>query len=189
MPYPFLNLDLPDWVAEMAPEGAGFPDAKARMRLAIALAEANAARGGGPFGAAVLERGSGRLVAPGVNRVLATNASIAHGEVVALTLAQRNLGTYDLAVRDLELVTSAEPCVQCFGAVLWSGVRSLVCGARTEDAEAAGFDEGPKPGDWPDLLAARGVTVTRDMLRSEAAEVIRGYAAAGGAIYSPGLGD
>lgn len=36
----------------------------------------------------------------------------------------------------------------CFGAVPWFGVRHLVRGARGargEDAEAAGFDKGPKP--------------------------------------------
>ncbi|MFB6359406.1 MAG: nucleoside deaminase, partial [Thiohalorhabdaceae bacterium] len=83
-----------------------------------------------------------RLVAAGVNRVLAEGLSVAHAEVVALALAQQRLGSFDLGAEagwDHELVTSAEPCVQCFGALFWAGIRSLVCGARSADAEAAGF--------------------------------------------------
>ena len=182
-----VHIEIPDWVTAMAPQGAVFPDAEARMRLAVALADANVARGGGPFGAAVVERHSGRLVAAGVNRVLADGLSIAHAEVVAMSLAQQRLGSFDLsAVGDYELVTSAEPCVQCFGALFWSGVRGVVCAARSPDAEAVGFDEGPKPADWAKLLNARGIAVTTDVLRQEAAAVLRQYAALGGNIYNPG---
>ena len=186
-----LRIDLPAWAEALAPEGRVLPDPEARMRLAVDLSRANVDHGGGPFGAAVVERATGRLLAAGVNRVLATNASIAHAEVMALSLAQQRLGSFDLGGgvgRDFELVTSAEPCVQCYGALFWSGVRSLVCGARSSDAEAAGFDEGPKPADWADRLAARGIAVTPDVLRDEAAQVIRDYAAAGGPIYNPSRG-
>lgn len=186
-----LRIDLPAWAEDLAPAGMVLPEPEARMRLAVDLARANVDHGGGPFGAAVVERATGRLLAAGVNRVLATNASIAHAEVMALSLAQQRLGSFDLGsepAREFELLTSAEPCVQCYGALFWSGVRSLVCGARSGDAEAAGFDEGPKPADWAELLAARGIAVTTDVLRDEAAAVIRDYAAAGGAIYNPGHG-
>jgi tRNA(Arg) A34 adenosine deaminase TadA len=107
---------------------------------------------GGPFGAAVFEEQSGRLLATGVNLVVAAGCSLLHAEVVALLLAQQRLGRFDLGGEGLpvcELVTSAEPCAMCFGAVLWSGVKSLVCAARREDVERLGFDEGPKPVDWP----------------------------------------
>ncbi|MFA9459485.1 nucleoside deaminase [Thiohalorhabdus sp. Cl-TMA] len=182
-----LQLDIPGWLEAMAPRDACMPDAEARMRLAVALADANVAHGGGPFGAVVVERTSGRLVASGVNLVEPANLSIAHAEVVALSLAQQRLGSYDLGGRpewDYELVTSAEPCIQCFGAAIWAGVRSVVCGARSADAEAVGFDEGPKPADWVAHLEARGIAVHRDVLRNEAAQVIRDYVARGGAVYN-----
>lgn len=188
MTAPAFVLELPDWVTDRAPPGDRLPDPESRMRLAIALAEANVGDGGGPFGAVVAERRSGELLAGAVNRVMAANASIAHAEILALTLAQQRIGRFDLGAdpdREIELVTSGEPCVQCFGALFWSGIRSLVCGARSGDAEAAGFDEGPKPADWHNLLEAAGVRVTVDFLREEAARVIRAYAQAGGPIYNP----
>jgi tRNA(Arg) A34 adenosine deaminase TadA len=160
------------------------------MQLAIELARRNVAAGtGGPFGAAVFEAASGRLLAVGVNLVVAARCSVLHAEVVALMLAQQRLGRFDLGGAGLppcELVTSAEPCAMCFGAVLWSGVKRLVCAARQEDVERLGFDEGPKPVDWPAELHRRGIDLVRDVCRAEAVAVLNRYAATGGLIYNPG---
>ena len=76
----------------------------------------------------------------------------------------------------------------CFGAVPWSGVRTLVCGARKADAEAAGFDEGEKPRDWIRALADRGIEVRRGVLRERAVEIFDLYLQSGGEIYNPGAG-
>jgi tRNA(Arg) A34 adenosine deaminase TadA len=74
----------------------------------------------------------------------------------------------------------------CFGAVPWSGVTSLVWGAKKEDAEAAGFDEGDKPQDWAQTLENRGIRTHGEVLREEAAAVLARYARREGAIYHPG---
>jgi hypothetical protein len=70
---------------------------------------------------------------------------------------------------------------------VWSGVSRLVCGAVTADAEAIGFDEGPKPDDWQDKLAVRGIAVRCGVLSGEAKAVLDAYARAGGVIYGSGL--
>ena len=75
----------------------------------------------------------------------------------------------------------------CLGAVPWSGVRRLVCGAREEDAAAVGFDEGEKPAAWVAALERRGIAVVRDVCRRDAADVLKAYRAAGSPIYN-GLG-
>ena len=72
----------------------------------------------------------------------------------------------------------------CSGATIWSGVRSLACGARDEDARAMGFDEGPKTPRWDHDFEGRGIAVTRDVLREEAAVVLRRYVETGGEIYN-----
>lgn len=74
----------------------------------------------------------------------------------------------------------------CFGAIPWSGVSQLICGARDEDARAIGFDEGPKLTDWVSALNSRGITVRRDVLREEAVAVLREYSSSGGVIYNAG---
>jgi tRNA(Arg) A34 adenosine deaminase TadA len=185
--WPLPEFRLPDWIGEVAgPAGGVFPSDDERMALAVALARRNAAAGGGPFGAAVFAADTGRLLAPGVNLVVPAGLSVAHAEVVALTVAQRATGSFDLGAGGAacELVTSAAPCIQCFGAVIWSGVSRLVCGARREDVEGIGFDEGPVPADWVAQLERRGIAVRRDVLRAEAAAVLAEYAASGAPIYN-----
>lgn len=182
-----LHIELPAWLAAAAAGQGPLAADEARMAFVVALARRSVAEGGGPFAAAVFESASGRLVAAGVNQVMAAHCSAAHAEILALSLAQQAVGRHELGAAGLpahELVTSAEPCAMCLGAVVWSGVRRLVCGARDEDVRAIGFDEGAKPAGWPELLAGRGIAVRRDVLRAEAAAVLRDYAAMGGAIYN-----
>jgi tRNA(Arg) A34 adenosine deaminase TadA len=188
MDFPEITFRLPHWVEDFL---ADFPSmyetAQDRMNLAIALASENVYQGsGGPFGAAVFEADTGRLVSVGVNLVIPCRCSCAHAEVIALSLAQQGFGTHNLgrAALPMELVSSVEPCTMCLGAVIWSGVRSLVCGARDEDARRVGFDEGPKPLHWPQELNQRGITVTRDVCREQAVEVLQRYLEKGGQIYN-----
>ena len=81
------------------------------MRLAVRLARANVDYGtGGPFGAASFDSRTTRLVVPGVNLVIATNCAVAHANMVAIMLAQRSIGYFDLGAKGQpthELVTSA----------------------------------------------------------------------------------
>lgn len=73
----------------------------------------------------------------------------------------------------------------CLGAIPWSGLRRVGCGAHGEDAAAIGFDEGAKPADWLGALQQRGIEVARDVLRDEARAVLQQYARTGGRIYNP----
>jgi len=187
-----IHIELPDWLPGFASGPAAIASIDERMAFVIAAARANARAGtGGPFGAAVFEVETGRLVALGVNLVLHANLSVLHAEIVALTLAQRALGTYDLGRAGLprhELVTSAEPCAMCYGAILWSGITRLVCGARSEDARRIGFDEGPEQIDWASALAQRGIEVRYGVRRDDAAAVLAEYARGGGRIYNARTG-
>lgn len=159
------------------------------MQLVITLARLNIEhKTGGPFGAGIFEQKSGRLIAVGVNQVESANCSIAHAEILAIAIAQQVLGNYDVGGEEsaaYELATSTEPCAMCLGAVSWSGVREVVCGARDEDARNIGFDEGPKPQNWMRSLQSRGINVVRDVLREQAKAVLEEYNKAGGLIYNP----
>lgn len=157
------------------------------MRLTIELSSLNVRHAsGGPFGAAVFDSG-GRLVAAGMNLVVSSGCSIFHAETVALAFAQKALGRYDLGGGTVpyELYASTEPCAMCFGAIPWSGVSALLCGARSEDARAIGFDEGDKPVEWTSSLEKRGIRVVLDLMRPEAVAVLHDYVSSGGELYNP----
>ena len=182
-----FQAELPDWVGPFVRDcPQTFADGPERMALAIELASRNVRSGtGGPFGAAIFELPSGRLVSVGVNVVVASGLSLAHAEIMALALAQRAAGVYSLARSGTahQLVTSCEPCAMCFGALPWAGLTSLVCGARAEDAIAVGFDEGPKTEHWIAALRSRGISVETDVLRADAVAALRAYAESGGVLY------
>jgi len=182
------TLQLPQWVQDILSEHDDiYPTVEKRMALAIALAANNIKNSGGPFGAAVFEQSSGKLIASGINLVLQTNCSVVHAEIVAIMLAQQQMANFDLSAEglpDYELVSTTEPCAMCLGAIPWSGISSLVCGARDEDARKIGFDEGDKPDKWYQKLQSRSITVTRDILRDEAIAVLQQYVDEGGIIYN-----
>ena len=184
-----LQLPLPAWFREWVatlPQRLEY-DAAA-MTVALEACRRNLDGGtGGPFGAVVLDGKTRQVLGVGVNLVVFGQASVLHAEIVALTLAQQRTGSYDLAAggRDVTLYSTAEPCAICLGAIPWSGVNRLVCGARDEDVRAIGFDEGDKPAGWSDLYRRRGITVTRDFLRAEAVGLLERYAADGGIRYGP----
>lgn len=186
--FPPLQLALPDWVAGLVPAPEAPLGDDAAMALAVTLARANIAHDGGPFGAVVVDLTSRRLLAPGVNLVVAGRWSGAHAEMVACAVAQQACGTHDLgtvSTRGCALFTSVEPCAMCLGAVPWAGLRQVVYAATEHDARAAGFDEGAKPAQWPERLAERGIAVHHAAAHADAAaQVLRDYAAGGGPIYN-----
>ncbi len=183
---PRVIVECPAWVSRLAAPDHVCPDDRQRMALVIALARENVRRGGGPFAAAVFDRTCGRLVAAGVNQVLAQRSSVLHAEIMAIMLAEARLGSFTLGGPGLEheLVASCDPCAMCLGATLWSGVRRLLCGATREDALAAGFDEGPVFPQSLEYLAERGVELVRGFARAEARAVLDEYVRGGGAIYN-----
>ena len=188
MIFPSLTIQLPDWIGRfLSQDKIICPQIEERMRLVIELSRQNIEQQtGGPFAAAVFDQ-KGKLIAPGVNMVISTNCSILHAEMVAITLAQKVLGRYDLSNggrKTYDLVSTTEPCAMCLGAVPWSGVSRLICAARDEDAREIGFDEGSKPADWAGELEKRGITVIRDILRPEAVKVLKNYQSSGGTIYN-----
>ncbi|MFF5144779.1 nucleoside deaminase [Streptomyces sp. NPDC013157] len=176
-----FRVALPAWIDdELADVAAVIPDRTDRMRLVHRLADRNWREGnGGPFAALVAEQDTGRIVSVGVNVVLASGVSSAHAEVLALGLAQTATGSWDLGGHGLpphELVVNWRPCVQCYGASLWSGVRGLVvAGQGPELEEITTFDEGPLGADWAEQFETRGIKVVQDVLRDEALTVFRAY--------------
>ena len=175
------RVSLPEWIEdELAGAPSVVPDRTDRMRLVHRLADRNWREGnGGPFAALVAERETGRIVSVGVNVVLGSGISSAHAEVVALGLAQRALGAWDLGGNGVpahELVVNWRPCIQCYGATMWSGVRGVVvAGAGPELERITTFDEGPLGADWAEQFAARGIEVVPDVLREEAIAVFQSY--------------
>lgn len=182
------TVALPTWLVNELPDlPARLTGHEDQMRLVNALADRNWREGnGGPFAAIVADHVTGELISVGVNVVLSTGISSGHAEVTALGLAQQALGTWDLgADRDLALVTNWRPCVQCYGAAMWSGVRHLVvAGDGPELEQLTGFDEGPMVPDWAAQFESRGIEVVQGVGREDALAVYAAYGASDAVVYN-----
>jgi tRNA(Arg) A34 adenosine deaminase TadA len=187
-----VEIPLPGWLTALTsrlPEH--FVTQAARLQLVVELSQRNVQeRTGGPFAAAVVERDSGKLVSLGVNRVVPTACSAAHAEIVALSLAQQKLGAYSLAeppLREHELVVNWRPCAMCFGALPWSGIRSLlIAGSGPELEQLTGFDEGPIHPQWERELKQRGIAVSvgDSQAKAQALVAFRSFVELGNRAYN-----
>ena len=184
-----FDASLPEWlIHDLDSLPRVLPSVEERMRLVNDLADRNWRAGnGGPFAAIVVDDATGELVSVGVNVVLSSGLTASHAEVTALSLAQRALGRWDLGAEgaDLSLVVNWRPCVQCYGATMWSGVRSLVvAGEGPLLEELTGFDEGPVVEDWAAQFEQRGIRVTIGVGYDDAVAVYRAYGASDAVVYN-----
>ena len=172
------NITLPHWLDELELESS-YPTDEDKARLAIVLAFLNIKHGtGGPFGAAVFDDTTGKLISLGVNIVVDSNCSASHAEIMAIMMAQEKLKQYRLNLDEKRyvLATSAQPCAMCFGALLWSGLAKLIISASRNDVIGlTGFDEGPIPADWISEYKSRGIDVVQGILQDEACDVLKSY--------------
>lgn len=176
--------ELPAWIESELDLTRPLRTDEEKMQLAIDLARLNIDRGGGPFGAAVVDGETGAVLSVGANWVVPQRSSLLHAEIAAIAFAQLALESHSLAFGAYELIASSEPCIQCLGATVWSGVTRLVCGAGIAAAEAIGFDEGPRRDDWVSQLETRGIRVRLNVLAEEAGAVLAEFGKRGKPDYA-----
>ncbi len=109
-------------------------DHETAMRAAIAAAAANPAA---PFGAVIVDRERGKILARGVNH--ASTDPSAHGEIDALRALWSSGPPSDPG--RLALYTTAEPCPMCQGALLWARLGTLVYGTSIPTLVSLGWDQ------------------------------------------------
>ncbi|MBZ6475312.1 nucleoside deaminase [Streptomyces griseocarneus] len=89
-----------------------------------------------PFGAVLVNVNSGELVARAANSVESGDAT-AHAEVNLLRAA----ATRGLRMPEHAVVSTAEPCPMCAGALLWAGVRAVAFGTSNARLTALGLPQ------------------------------------------------
>ena len=92
---------------------------------------------GGPFGAVIVK--GDQVLAFSHNMVLKNNDPTSHAEMNVISLAARDLGTFDLS--GCEIYSTTEPCPMCFSAIHWARVDVVVYGTEIEDVKKLGFNE------------------------------------------------
>lgn len=122
---------------------------------AIALARANADRGGRPFGAVVVK--GGVVIATGVNEILATGDPTAHAELYALRAASRALRSPDLG--GCAVFASGHPCPMCMAAMRLSGIAAVTYAYSNEDGAPYGLSTAAIYADLAKPFAEQTMTI------------------------------
>ena len=107
------------------------------MERAIELSIQSVKSGGGPFGSVIVK--NNKIISEGMNRVTKSNDPTAHGEIVAIRNACKNLG--DFSLKGCELYTSCEPCPLCLQAIYWSRIDKVYYANTRNDAQKIDFDD------------------------------------------------
>jgi len=141
------------------------------MKEAINLSLENMKKNAGwPFGAVIVK--DGKIVWRGRNQVTSSNDPTAHGEIVAIRDACKNLGTFDLS--GCEIYTSCEPCPMCYGAISRARIDKMYYGNTKQDAANIGFDDSAFWEDMKKEVTQRTVPVEQ-LLHDEALAVFKAW--------------
>ncbi len=139
------------------------------MRIALAEAQAAAARGEAPVGAVILDPATGAVISRAGNSPIASHDPSAHAEILALRAAGAALGNYRLT--GLSLFVTLEPCAMCAGAISHARIGRLVFGA--EDAKGGAVVNGGRFFDQP--TCHWRPEVARGVLAEDSAALLRGF--------------
>ena len=107
------------------------------MIRAIELSIESANSGGGPFGSVIVK--NDKVIAEGSNKVTLNNDPTAHGEIVAIRKACKNLNNFNLS--GCELYSTCEPCPMCLSAIYWSHIEKVYYANTRDDAQKIDFDD------------------------------------------------
>lgn len=106
------------------------------MKLAIEEAKMGIEHNeGGPFGCVIVK--DGKIIGKGHNEVVKNQDPTCHGEMMAIHMACKTVGSFDLT--GATLYTTGEPCPMCMGAILWANISKVYYGCTIEDTEKIGF--------------------------------------------------
>ena len=142
------------------------------MALAVEESRAGLRAGDRPFGSVVVR--DGEVVGRAYANPRSTGDPTAHAEVMAIRDAAANLKS--LSLKGCTLYTSCDPCPMCCGAMLFSGIDTLVVGARSA-ALARISNRTPRTYTAEGLSEQMNMTleVIRGILETEAEKVLEEF--------------
>jgi tRNA(Arg) A34 adenosine deaminase TadA len=141
------------------------------MSVALAEAEAAAARGEVPVGAVLIGPSDGDLLASAGNRIVETKDPTAHAEILVIREAAARLGNERLV--GSTLYVTLEPCAMCAGAISFARIKRLVYAAA--DPKGGAVAHGPKFFEQPTCHHRPEITRAGDDADAKAAQLLRDF--------------
>ncbi len=138
------------------------------MDLALELAKTGVKACEQPYGALLIANGN--IVAKAYNKVRSSKNSLNHAEIMVLDEYKR-LNMND--VKELTLVTTCEPCENCFNTAINIGVNKFVFGSSIE--EAIKYNTGDKLLKIKQLENKYNISVIENVRKTECDELLKEF--------------
>ena len=136
------------------------------MLRAIVLSIESVKGGGGPFGSVIVR--DNKIISEGFNKVTSTNDPTAHGEIVAIREACKNLKVFNL--NGCELYSTCEPCPMCLSSIYWAHIDKIYYANTRDDAQKIDFDDSLIYSELKKNIKKRKIPMVQ-MMRDEALKV------------------
>ena len=133
------------------------------MSRAIELSIESVNKGGGPFGCVITK--NDKIISEGRNKVTLNNDPTAHGEIVAIREACKNLKVFNL--NGCELYSTCEPCPMCLSAIYWAHIDKIYYANTRHDAQKIDFDDSLIYSEFQKNIEKRKIPMIQ-IMRSEA---------------------
>ena len=146
------------------------PDDAHWMTAAFTEAQAAAARGEVPVGAAIVSPDN-ELLAAAANRIVELHDPTAHAEMLAMRAAAMRLGNERLI--GTTLYVTLAPCAMCVGAISLARIRRLVYAAP--DPKGGAVAHGPRFFEQPTCHHRPEVTHLSGDAEAKSAELLRTF--------------
>ena len=91
-----------------------------------------------PFTAMIIDK-NGQILSQGFNQSKIN--PLLHGEIDCINNYIRKFGHSKEVCKDITLITTAEPCAMCQGAIIWSGIKKIVFGTSIKSLEKFGWNQ------------------------------------------------
>jgi tRNA(adenine34) deaminase len=141
------------------------------MNVALAEAEAAAARGEVPVGAVLVGPNPGEMLASAGNAIVETHDPTAHAEMLVIRSAAQRLGNERLI--GATLYVTLEPCAMCAGAISFARIKGLVYAAA--DPKGGAIAHGPKFFDQPTCHHRPEVVHLTGALEASASAILKAF--------------
>ena len=141
------------------------------MKEALALAEKALSDGEFPVGCVIVAES--KVIASGSREGTLAGAlnETEHAEMIALRNLDQTTGLNNTGRQDMTLYCTMEPCLMCFGAILLSGIGTVVY--AYEDVMGGGTKLDLKT--LSPLYSSRKIPVISGILRNKSLEIFRAY--------------
>lgn len=92
-----------------------------------------------PFAAMIVHNQTGKEICRGINKTSIN--PMFHGEIDAINNCVNQIGNKNINWKDYNLITTAEPCPMCQGAIIWSGITKVVYGTSINSLVDLGWNQ------------------------------------------------